>query len=134
MHRLREWDAVATLVAPELTGDDLELVVLEPTDHPFSRALAGSLRPPYRARGVRQEGARWSVAARRLRVADLPGVAGEELELTVHDGRRSLVVDGMPTVSGLDVVLAAAEPEHESYVVRARRLRDAVWELDVVPL
>lgn len=108
--------------------------MLEASDHPFARAVAGSLQPPYRARGVRQQGGRWSVAARRLRVAELSRVAGEELELTVHEGRHSLVVDGMPTASGLDVLLAAARPEHASYVLRARRLRGELWELDVVPL
>lgn len=122
------------MLAPELPGDELEVDVLEATDHPFARAVAGSLHPPYRARGVRQEGGRWSVAARRFRVAELPGVAGEQLEVTVHEGRRSLVVDGMPTASGLEVVLRAARTEHESYVIRARRVRGELWELDVVPL
>ena len=74
------------------------------------------------------------MAAKQIDVAELPGVPGEELLLTVQEGSASLEVDGMPTITGLDRVLAAVPAEHESYVVRAARVRDELWELDVAPL
>jgi hypothetical protein len=134
IHRLREWDAVVTAEAAGLDGDELELVLLEGDDHPFARALEGSLEPPYRVRGVRRGPDSWTVAARHVSVEPLPGVSGEELLLTVQEGEASLEVDGMPTIAGLDRLLEQVPVEHSSYVLRAGRVRDELWELAVDPL
>ena len=135
MHRLREWDAVVVADAPGLDGDEHEVVVLREDDaHPFARALAGELAPPYRARGVRKDGVRWAVGARAFGVAELPGVDGDELTLTVREGARSLVVDGRPTLHRLDVVEGAAGGRFESYFLEARRLEDELWEVEISPL
>jgi hypothetical protein len=120
--------------AAGLDGDELELVILEGDEHPFARALEGSLEPPYRVRAVRRGPDRWAVAARHVRVEALPGVPGEELLLTVQEGAASLEVDGMPTITGLERVLERVPVEHASYVLRAKRVRDELWELDVAPL
>jgi hypothetical protein len=85
-------------------------------------------------RAVRREGDAWSVAAKQIAVTELRDIPGEELLLTVQEGAASLEVDGMPTITGLDRVLAAVPSEHESYVVRATRVRDDLWDVDVAPL
>ena len=133
IHRLREWDAVVSVDAPELTGDETEIVVLDETDHPFARALAGSLQPPYRAVGVRR-GERWNVGARRIRIAELPGVEGSELTPTVRDDERMLEVDGRPTLFGLAAVERLDDGRFPSYVLHARRLEAETWEVDSTPL
>lgn len=125
---------MVTAEAPGLEGDELELVILEGDEHPFARALEGSLEPPYRVRAVRRGADRWAVAARQVRVESLQGVPGEELLLTVQEGAASLEVDGMPTIAGLDRVLEQVPVQHASYVLRAKRVRDELWELDVAPL
>jgi hypothetical protein len=125
---------VVTAEATDLEGDEVELVLLAGDDHPFAEALRGALEPPYRVRAVRRGGDRWAVAANRVEVVELPGVPGEELLLTVQDGAAALEVDGMPTIAGLDRVLEAVPTEHASYVVRAARVRDELWEVDVAPL
>jgi hypothetical protein len=95
--RPRRWDAVGSAEAPGLTGDDLHFVALpngdlvvdeeEPPDTvaPLAEAVEQAIEPPYRAEAVRRGEATWAVAARRVEVAELE-TAGDELELTVHDG------------------------------------------------
>ena len=124
-----------TVDAPEEPGDEQERVILDPAaDDPFAQALVGSLEPPYRLRAVRRDAKRWAVAARRVRVARLPGVPGDELILTVQDGGAALEIDGMPTAGGIEAILVAVPVEHPSYVLSARRLEGERWEVDVVPL
>jgi glyoxylase-like metal-dependent hydrolase (beta-lactamase superfamily II) len=132
--RLREWDAVVTVDAPDEKGDEVERVVLDPAGDPFAEALASAVEPPFRLRAVRRDARRWAVAGRRVRVVHLPGVAGEELTLTVEDGRAALVVDGMPTAGVADAVIDAVRPSHASYLLSARRVEGERWEVDVVPL
>lgn len=135
VHRLREWDAVVTVDAAELEGDELELVVLAQGDErPFARALAGELEPPYRARGVRKEGSRWAVGARRIEVAELPELDGAELTFTLNEGVRTLVVDGRPTIWGIDALERVAGGRFESYVLEGRRLDADIWEVRLSPL
>src|SRR6266498_1311274 len=57
-------------------------------------AEAIELEPPFRAEAVRRSEAVWAVAARRIAVVRLEGVEGEELELTLRDGERTLLIDG----------------------------------------
>src|SRR5207247_3916159 len=83
---------------------------------PFTSALERELDPPYRAEAVRRDETVWAVAGRRIEVVELPGVAGEELELTSHGGERTLLVDGERAFGGMPQL---ERPEH---VVRARRI------------
>jgi hypothetical protein len=138
LHRVREWDAVVTVAAPEVEGDRAafvalpggDLVLEEGSDQlaPFAEALERELDPPYRAEAVRRKDALWAVAGRRIEVVELPGVTGSELELTTHKGERTLLVDGERAFGG---VPALERPEH---VVRARRIDGDLWEVDEAPL
>jgi hypothetical protein len=123
-----------TAEVPGLGGDEVELVLLEGDEHPFARALQGAVERPFRVRAVRRGGDRWALAARHIRVARLSGVRGEALLLTVQDGAASLEIDGMPTIAGLEQLLAEVPVDHRSYVVRAGRVRDELWEVDVALL
>jgi hypothetical protein len=138
LHRVREWDAVVTVSAPEVEGDRAEfvalpggdLVVEEGTDRPtpFAEALEHELGPPYRAEAVRRDNDLWVVAGRRIEVVELPGVAGSELELAAHGDDRTLLVDGE---RAFGTVPALERPDH---VVRARRIDGDLWEVDEAPL
>jgi hypothetical protein len=137
LHRAREWNAVVTVEAPQLTGDRASFVALpdgslvvedgpEPLDL-LANALEEELRPPYRAEAVRRE-ALWVVAGRQIEVVELPGLAGEELELVLHRGERTFLVDGERGFGGLP---SLERPDH---VVRARRLDGELWEVEATPL
>ena len=123
-----------TVEAPDQEGEELERVVLDPAGDPFAEALATALEPPFRLRAVRRDERRWAVAGRRVRVVELPGVRGDELTLTVEEGRTALVVDGMPTAGGAETVIEAVRPPHDSYVLSAQRLEGERWEVDVLAL
>lgn len=96
VHRQREWDVVATIEA-SVPGDEVDFVALpdgtlivdqdvpDGALGPFADAVEASLEPPYRARGVRQDGEVWAVAARRIEVRAFPDVAEDELELLEGD-------------------------------------------------
>jgi hypothetical protein len=94
----------------------------------FAEALERELDPPYRAEAVRREDSLWAVAGRRIEVVELPGVTGTELELAMHGGERTLLVDGERAFGS---VPALERPEH---VVRARRIDGDLWEVDEAPL
>jgi hypothetical protein len=137
LQRPREWDAVATADAADLTGERVEFVALPPDRlvvpenekvEPLAAALDKELARPYRAEGVRREGTFWAAAARKIETITLPGVDGDEIELTVNDGERTLVVDGA-TVFG-----TIPQLERDQHAVRARRLVDDVWEVEFHPL
>jgi|SRR5438093_5699310 len=143
--RQREWDAVATVRAPDIRGDELAFDVLpdrtvlvdeEVGDAPLSPladAVERELQPPYRAKAVRQSDELWAVAARAIDVARLQGQAGETIELSVRDGERTLAVDGareFGTVPELEALAAG----RGDYVVRAERLDGDWWEVKVDPL
>lgn len=142
MHRPREWDAVTSVVLPDLAGDEVELVALPdgtvviddelPDDalETFTGAVEATLEPPYRVRAVRREGGVWAVAARKIDTAEIPSIAGDELELAVRDGERTLVVDGEEAF-GRVPVLEALGAELGSFVVRASRLDGDLFEVDV---
>lgn len=136
--RVREWDAVTTVEAPELTGDKASFVALShdvlviesgPTDvEPLAAAVEHELAPPYRAEAVHRDGPLWAVAARRVELVELPGVGGDEIELAVHGDERTLLVDGERTFGSIPQL---ERPEH---VVRARRVDGETWEVDADPL
>jgi hypothetical protein len=138
--RPREWDEVALVEAPGLTGDRAELVVLADGRTlgaegagPVHDALA--LAPPYRVLAVRRDGATWAVAAVAISVAELPGLAGENLVLVVdEDGARSLEVDGGREVAALEQVERLAAGRTGAYVLRGARIEGELWEVALDPL
>ena len=129
--RPRQWDEVTTVVTGGPAGDRTEFVVLrdgtlvgDDAEVPLADAL--ELEPPYRAEGVRRGPELWAVAARRIRVVgfDHPG---EEIELTVRDGGRTLIVDGAPafgSIRELEDLLGGGDG-----IVRAQRIADGDWDV-----
>jgi hypothetical protein len=144
--REREWDALSTVEVPDLAGDELAFDVLpdrtvlvetQEGDRPLTGLLdeiERELKPPYRARAVRQSGNLWAVAARALEVVRLPGREGEAMELSVRGDDRRLIVDGMREFGGVPELEALGSSRHRDYVVRAERLDDDWWEVRVDPL
>jgi hypothetical protein len=143
--REREWDAVASAEAPGLPGDDVEFVVLpdgslvvdedvpDGTLAPLADAL--SLPAPYHAFGLRQDADVWTVAAKRVQVVEVPEhVEGDEIQLVVTDETRTLVVDDMPSSASIPSLEASAAEQFGSFVLRASRLDDLLWEVTVIPL
>jgi hypothetical protein len=145
--RFREWDATATAEAVGLEGDEVSFVALpdgslvvdeEVGDEslaPLADAIEEQLRPPYRARGVRRHGDVWAVAASKVEIVDLePDVAGEEIELVVRAGERTLTVDGARTFGSAPRLERLAEKRSADYVVHASRVDGSLWEVRVSPL
>jgi len=142
IQQAREWDAVVTADAPDLTGAEVHFVALPNGElivdgevltellTPLARAVEETIRPPYRAHGIRRDGAVWAVGALGIEVVALPvAFEGDELELVVRAGQRVLHVDGMPS---FDVPRALdALARRGDYVVRGRRLDDTLWEAEV---
>lgn len=143
--RQRRWDAVATAEAPGLEGGEVHFVALpngdlvvdedEPPETlgPLAEAIEASLRPPYRAEAVRQEGDVWNVAAARIRVESFEA-AGEELELVASAEERVLTVDGLRVFGTEQALERLGEAEGQRYVVRASRLDGDLWEIEANPL
>jgi hypothetical protein len=144
--RQREWDAVATVQAPDIGGDELLFDVLpdrtvlveeEEGDAqlaPLADAVERELQPPYRARAVRQSDELWAVAARAIEVVRLPGRSGDAIELSVREGERTLAVDGAREFGTIPELEALTSDRHADYVVRAERLDGDWWEVKVDPL
>ena len=148
--RPREWDAVVTAEAPRLGVGELEFVGLpdgtlvvddeldlEPGSvDPLAAALETELARPYRASAVWRGGSRWGVAGRRIEVAELPAsVTGDEIVLSVAGGERSLVVDGEASFGSVRALeRLGAVRGGTSFVIRAERLADLVWEIEVALL
>jgi hypothetical protein len=138
LHRVREWDAVVTLEEPEVEGERASFVALPGGDlvveegpasvEPLATALEQELQPPYRAEAVRRDDGLWAVAGRRIEVVELPGVTGEELELTTHEGDRTLLIDGERAFGSIPLL------ERPDHVVRARRLDGELWEVETARL
>jgi hypothetical protein len=134
LHRERRWDAVVAVEAPDVEGERATFVALPggdlvveegPNDlAPLATALEREIEPPYRAEAVRRDGGLWAVAGRMIEVVELPGVAGEELELTVHGSERTLVVDGERGFGSIPAL------ERPGKVVRARRIDGELWEVE----
>jgi hypothetical protein len=143
--RPRRWDAVASADARGLAGDEVHFVALtngdlivdedEPPDTlaPLADAIEQTIEAPYRAEAVRRREDVWAVAARRVRVASFQA-DGDELELVASEAGRTLTVDGQPAFGSLPELEDIGRSEGESYVVRARRLDDRLWEVEADPL
>ena len=144
--RARRWDAVATATAGGLRGDTVHFAALpdgtlvvdedEPDDSlaPLADALEATLSPPYRAEAVRRGPDRWAVAGRRVEVVAEPTLEGEEAELVVTAGDRSLVVDGLRRLARAPALEAAGARLGPEFVVRATRLDGELWEVEASPL
>lgn len=135
--RPRRWDAVGTIEAPGIGGDERNFVVLNDEtvlgdDGDELLAEAVDLPAPFRAEAVRRHEDVWAVAANRIAVAvleDDPG--GEVVELALSGGERTLLVDGaraFGSVPALERLLAG------DGVVHAERLDETLWEVRVSPL
>lgn len=146
--RPREWDAIATIDAPGVLGEEVEFVALadgrfvregerSATDPAlFAAALEGAIELPYRAVAVRRE-ALWAVGAVSIEVAELhPSPRGDELELTWNGTTLSLTVDSLPAdpahADALERI--ALQRSRGPYAARAHRLADDLWEILVLPL
>ena len=145
--RVREWDAVTSAEAPELPGDETDFVALEDgtifTDDdlpdealtPLADALEGLVEAPYHALALRQAANIWSVAAMRVTVVEVSeDIAGDKVELAVNEGERTIRVDDHETRADLPTLEAFASQQFGSFVLRATRLDDTLWEVTVLPL
>ena len=143
--RPRRWDVVASAEAPGLSGDEVHFVAApngdlivdedEPPDTlgPLADAIEETLAPPYRAEAIRRDDDLWAVAAHSVEVAELDA-PGDEIELIVNQDGRTLTVDGQREFGSVPRLERLAESQGSSYVARARRLDDRLWEVEVNPL
>jgi hypothetical protein len=145
--REREWDAVASAQAPDLPGEELEYVALEDGTlvvdedipdgalSPLADALEGQIAAPYHGYAFWKEDDVWTVAAKRVQVVEVPeDVPGDEVELAVNDGSRTLVVDGEESRAEIPSLESFASQQFGSFVLHASRLDETLWEVTVLPL
>ena len=143
--REREFDALATVDAPELRGDEAEFVALPDGDllvveedgdanlAPLAEAVERSIEPPYRARAVRTSGTLWSVAGNRIDVVRMKA-DGDTVDVAVHGGERSAAVDGIPTSRRFAELEARGERAGTDYAIHAERLDGDLWQARVARL
>jgi hypothetical protein len=142
--RAREWDAVVTIEAEGVEGDEVRFVALADETllveqgedvEPIAQALDNTVPPPYRAEAVRRGETTWAVGVRRIEVVELQDdPEGAELTLTVRDGERTLLVDGRSTFGSIPALEELGARRGSSYVVQGRRLTGGLWEVRVGPL
>ncbi len=146
--RQREWDVVATTEGPGAAGDEVEFVALpdgrivvetasdDVDAETLAAALVQSIEAPYRAVAIRRVDL-WAVGARAIDVVGLdPSPKADDLQLTWDGTTLSLVSDRMPADPGRAAALErlARGRQQGSYVARAHRLADDLWEVLVLPL
>jgi hypothetical protein len=139
--RERQYDAVAAADAPDAEGESARFVGLEDGSlvvedgdgdlAPLADAIERELGRPYRAVAVRRGDTQWAVAGHRLRVVELPEPGGDEVELVLRGGEKTLVVDGNRTFGTLPELEALAQGDA---VIRAARIDGSFWEVRVDPL
>ena len=135
--RPRRWDAVAAVEAPGLDGDEREFVLLGDgtligDEEDVALAEAVGLDPPFRAQAVRRGGDLWAVAANRITVVELdedPG--GDTVDLALHGGERTLLVDGARTFGSIP---ALERLVGGNGALHAKRLDESLWEVSVSAL
>jgi hypothetical protein len=138
-----DWDLVITGEAPDLTGsDELGFVVVEDGDifmdsqlpegdvTPLAEAIEMQIQPPYRAYGVRQEGDLWAVAGRGIELVHFQA-EGDEIELTVRDDARELVVDGRKSFDSVPELERLGKEASDDFFARAVRIENDLWEVTV---
>ena len=143
--RGRTWDVVASATAGELPGETATFVVLgdgtivvdedvpDGALQPLAEALERSVEAPYRAAAMRHDGETWTAVAEHVTIVELPGVEGDEVELTVVGGERTLKLDGDPTIRPVAALDALAE-EHDDVAIHAERVDRHLFAADVYPL
>jgi hypothetical protein len=144
--RARRWDTVANAQAPALTGDAVHFVALADgtvvvdEDEPdgavasLADAVEQAIPPPYRAEAVRKGPQTWAVAASRIAVARVPGLTGDQAELTSTREGRVLRIDGRTTMGSVRELERLGETEGTEYVVLAKRLDGDLWEVEATAL
>jgi hypothetical protein len=146
LSRQREWDAVATVDAPGMPGDEVIFVSLQDRliveeGHAadvdaLDAAIARSLTPPFRAAAVRHEDV-WAVGGYAIDVVQLdPDPDGDDLELTWDGDTLALAADGIPVDVERAEALERVASERQSgpYAARATRLEGDLFELAVYRL
>jgi hypothetical protein len=143
--RGRTWDATASAHAPALVGDTVTFVTLddgtivvdedEPDDSlaPLADAIEQAVQPPYRAAAARSEGDVWWVVAESIEIAELPGIEGDVVVLSIVGGARELEIDGERTIRPVPALDLIAE-EHGDVTVHAERVDGDIFGVDVFPL
>jgi hypothetical protein len=146
IHRFREWDAIVRVEGVELEGDEVRFVALgdgtlvvdgdEDVDLTVvAEAIEQELPPPYRAQAVRSDDSGWTAAAEAIELVELPReLEGEQLELTVHQGERTLIVDGVPAVGDTSELERLGAERGDDYVVQASRVDGDLWDVRILPL
>ncbi len=141
----KTYDAVVAAHAPDLTGEAVTFVALEDGTlvvnedvpdgslAPIADALEQMVSPPYRAAAGRTDGETWAAVAESVVIVELRGIEGDELDLSVVDGERTLTVDGAVTNSALPSLDALAE-EHDAVALHAERVDRDLFAVDVFPL
>jgi hypothetical protein len=144
--RVRRWDTVTSVEVPGLRGDTVRFVALPDgtlvalEDEPdaalalLAEAVEATLPPPYRAEAVRRGPETWAVAASRIAVSELPGLAGDEAELVVTRDGSVLRLDGRTTLGRAQGLERAGEGVGSEYVVRATRLDGDLWQVEASAL
>jgi hypothetical protein len=143
--RARTWDAVASVHAPDLTGETVTFVALPdgtlvveqdiPDDSlgPLADALEATIAPPYRAAAVRIRDDLWSAAAEAVVVVEIPRLEGDVVELTMVEGERELTIDGNRTIRPLPALDLLTEL-HGDVTMHAERVDGDLFAVDVFPL
>jgi hypothetical protein len=146
IHRFREWDALVRVTGVELDVDEVRFVALddgtlvvdgdEDLDlAPLAEAIEQELQLPYRAHAVRGDNDAWTAAAEAIELVELPReLEGEQLELTVRQGERMLIVDGAPAFGDTSELDQLGAERGDDYVVQASRVDGDLWDVRVLPL
>ena len=142
LHRHREWDAVATVDAADLVGEEVWFIVLDSGEvvaeegEVDARLVSPiSLATPFRARAVRRDAGIWVVGASRIRTVELVDDPGGRSVVLAWDGReRSVRIDGEPTLAGVPELERLGAERHATYVVTGARIKGSTWEVFVAPL
>jgi hypothetical protein len=146
IHRFREWDALVRVTGVELDVDEVRFVALddgtlvvdgdEDLDlAPLAEAIEQELQLPYRAHAVRADDDAWTAAAEAIELVELPReLEGEQLELTVRQGERMLIVDGAPAFGDTSELDQLGAERGDDYVVQASRVDGDLWDVQVLPL
>jgi hypothetical protein len=130
---------------PAATGDHLGLVVLadgscliedgEGTIDAEELLASVGVRPPFRAEAVRRSGSTWAVGTKAIVVAELsPFESGQHVEVVWDGVERAVRIDGGPSFSSVPELERLASTRFDTWVARARRLRDETWEVEIEPL
>jgi hypothetical protein len=102
---------------------------------PLADSVEQTLPPPYRAIGVRRNGALWGVAAKRIQVVELSEeVPGDTVSLAVQDGERTLLVDDKPAWESIPALEEYGSAAYDDFVLHAERLDGDLWAVNVNPL